>query len=188
MNQTQLQRAENDARLYNTDGRFYDVDEVPGVLEIHRHASASSSLQLWVESGIVGLGAVIIMKAPWISHPAVSPFVFKILICGLFTLVMERVFKLSTRKWIMRNDPTCWMFDRLNNQWLVDKSRIASLDEIVAVEAQKKWRRFFVDIRLRDGRRVRLGLFGFASKEWAWRQDAAQIAGFLSVPLQIPEP
>lgn len=188
MNQTQRRRAEAEVRLYNTDGRFYEIDEVPGVLEVRLDTGAVSSGQLWIPTlfsvcgGYVGLFVI----QAWI--PMTMPFWSKILVVALWAWVAEYVFGFLSRRRFGSPHSTCWMFDRLNNQLLADKNSIALLSDIVAVEAFKKWRRLFVDVCLRDGRRVRLGLFGFASKEWAWRQDASAIAAFLDVPLLIPKP
>ncbi|MBW3637660.1 MAG: hypothetical protein KY445_14540 [Armatimonadetes bacterium] len=189
-----LKRADFDAILYNTDGRNYDLKLQDQRLEILARSTA------FMER--LGLA-----KAPAINRPPArpKPLVKRIgaALCAFGALLVLRFVTIGTitswqfyalvvvsflEVWFIlpRLQPIRWTLDKNTGQFCADKREIARLDEIVALRAWKKGGRFLLALRLRDGREIRLGLFKLAGKEWAWRQDAAQIAQFLGVPLEIP--
>lgn len=51
---------------------------------------------------------------------------------------------------------------------------------------QEVIKKFILAFETENGKLMRMGRFAFARSEHSWRHDAAQIAAFLEVPLEIP--
>ncbi len=194
MKEFNSKRADFDAILYNTDGRNYDLRMQDQRLEIVARLTA------FMER--IGL-----VKVPAVNRPPArpKPLVKRMgaALCAFGALLALRFVTIGTiTSWqfyalvvvsflevwfiLSRLQPLRWTLDKNTGQFCANAREIAQLEEIVAVRAWKLGHRFLLAVRLRDGREIRLGLFKLAGKEWAWRQDAAQIAQFLGVPLEIP--
>lgn len=184
MNDFDQKRADRDTVLYNTDGRLFDVVEANGVMEIVARPGATV-LWMWTTIASVAVGYFLLYWLPIGSFLTWQKVLLLLAVCWIIESVASRSVKRRERRHGSL-EPKRWIFDPNSGEVRADSQIIARIDEVAAVRANRTLRRFRVALQLRDGRQIRLGLWKFAHREWAWRQDAAQIAAFLGVPLEIP--
>ena len=183
-----LKRADRDAALYNTDGRLFDLLETGDRLEIVARPTAFV-LWGWTIMASIMVGYFLVRLLPTATLLAWQKYLLLGVTWTMIDHLLQRIINRNGKL-----EPKCWVADKDTGQFCADEQPIAQLDEIVAVRGQNsRWKtqsggskRFRLSLQLRDGRQIRLGLWKFAGKEWAWRQDAAQIAAFVNVPLEIP--
>lgn len=116
--------------------------------------------------------------------PALVGWMRLLFVCAVVFLTQNLLIGLSHILGIW--EPQRWVFDKTRDTARADKRELFPLSQIAAVQALKRGRDFRLSLVLRDGRRFPIGWRRFAGKERAWRQDAAQTAEFIGVPLEIP--
>jgi len=81
-----------------------------------------------------------------------------------------------------------WKFERYNGKLRYRRNRDMTipLPEVRLLKAWQSGATFYLSLEFAQSKALKLGHFGFCRSEHAWRQDAAQIAEFLGVPLEIP--
>lgn len=162
MDENDEKRAAAHLDLYRPDGRFYDLSEENGVLTLQLRRSA-----LWERTAF---STLILLLA--------NAFLMVLMIVGggVTGNSATQFFKIDR----------AWIFDKNVAKVRCDELEIADFSKIVGVRAWRRGSRFFIALKLRYGQTCKLGQFAFSRSERAWRQDAAQIAAFLGVPLEIP--
>lgn len=203
MNDFDQKRAADHLDLYRSDGRYYDLSEENGVLLLQLRRSV-----IWDRCAIGSL-AFSLLAIAFFFVPAlifdilpgmVRRFSWTDFIC--FILVIQSLYSPCSR-WLKHNlAGEVWVFDR-NNGRIEWKTALGTelyeprrtnwkttdgpyLSEVLSVRAWQRRAKFHLEIKMRSGLSIHLGRRGFCRSEHAWRHDAAHIAAFLGVPLDIP--
>ena len=169
--------------LYRFDGRFYDLKEADGVLTLklrpnvirERLKKKFFAFSLFFTSSLFVMWAVNNIYPDFSGSSTGQGF-------------NQAIFLL----WLTVGnflDPTFeekWFCNKNSKNFRLNRKKMANLTEICGVKAWYNRANFYLALELQNGKLIKIGRFGFCRSEHAWRQDAAQIAAFLSVPLDIP--
>ncbi len=175
--------------LYRLDGRLYDLSEENGVFTLQLRRSVR-----WERSIIAVLASVLVfglfMASIWIDRDDLkassADFLSGLAIRAYIQLwiMLQIQFTLGFVLAMKRGE--IWKFDKNAAKVLCNATLITNFSKVRSVRAWRRGSRFFIALKLRFGQTAKLGFFGFSRSERAWRDDAAQIAEFLGVPLDIP--
>jgi hypothetical protein len=178
-----------DADLYRFDGRFYEINEEKGVLRLELRRSV-----IWERVCVCGLlfsalfalaisyNWSIYLYWPDLYRSSEASFLVGLLANTPFFIATNVLSPL-----LMKDT---WKFERYNGRLRYRRNRDMTIP-VPEVRLLKAWQRgflFYLSLELAQGKALQLGRWGFSRSEYAWRQDAAQIADFLGVPLDIPPP
>lgn len=186
MNDFNQKRADRDADLYRFDGRFYDLNQENGVLILQLRHSVR-----WERSIISVLAALVI-----VALPVAFDWSFKIQWPNtyfswggefIFGMSLTIASGLAGGLVIGMKENETWRFDKDAAKVHCNTLEVAAICTIRGVRAWRRGAKFYLSLELPQGKSLTLSrFFGFSRSERAWRQDAAHIAQFLEVPLQIP--
>ncbi|PQV63889.1 hypothetical protein B1R32_10896 [Abditibacterium utsteinense] len=178
-------RAADNADLSRFDGRFYDLIETDNslLLELRRSTIGKrfrleifSHLFLWVILLVVmwGVGNLY----PDFARSNTGFFWIQVAMAILLVSVIAFGTASSEEK---------WLFNKSGAKLRLNRKHITDFSSIRCVKAWQGGTKFYLAVEMKNGKAVKIGRFGFCQSENAWRQDAARIAKFLNVPLEIPE-
>lgn len=172
------------ADLYRFDGRFYDLDETDGVLTLRLRRSV-----IWERSVVAILTLLLAIGAFFLFVLNFERFDPNIAgTAKTFFLQMLASPFLFMAVWVVRcASHQTWVFDRNTAKLRWNTTEFGVFSKIRTVNATRRGNRFYIALKMRNGMSAKIGHFGFCRSEHSWRQDAAQIATFLNVPLEIPE-
>ncbi len=161
------------------DGRLYDIKVEDGVLSLKLRRGVAWERSLILAIVVLSwLGVAIFLS--WLSARSASSF-FSDLLRQISMALMNYggIFLfLVTRQ--------SWTLDRNSHKIFCGGVVIAPLTSVYALKAWRKGAKFHLALKSKNDKPRQLGSLGFCRSEHAWRQDAAQIAEFLGVPLEIP--
>ncbi len=182
MSDFDLQRADRDADLYRFDGRFYDLSEAEGVLTLEMRRSVRVDRSIM--SGIITAGWIgLYLLLTWLTWNDPN---FKGTVGLTISLGVTLPLQMGWGYVVLMRRGVFWKFDKSTAQVFYGAAKIADFSKIKSMRAWRRGRKFHLMLQLRFGQTVKIGRLGFSCSETAWRQDAAQIAAFLGVPLEIP--
>lgn len=172
------------AQLYRFDGRYYDLSEKDDTLTLQLRRSV-----IW-DRAVISWLSIVVLSMSWAGcgwllirqFPGLDS-VDRQLIQGMTWLPIACIFGGLS---VFMSGET-WTFDKNTGKVHWKTMEVTEICKIRGVKAYRRNHlRFQIEIQLEKGKSVKPGRFGFARSERAWRQDAAQIAQFLGVPLEIP--
>ena len=162
---------ETETPTYQTDGRAFEIRTRRGHLEL---ASRPAFPWNWLPTAFITVFVAPIFLIPTGIWQVIAFLV--VVCCGFF--LNRFVPQFSSSHFL-------WIFDWETNALFADKDQIATLDQIVAVRAQKRdFSRLTLVLDLRSERELAIGGACFSRQEWAWRRAAQTLADFLGVPLE----
>ncbi|HEX8465917.1 MAG TPA: hypothetical protein VF627_14990 [Abditibacterium sp.] len=170
-----------EAELTPSDGRLYDLSEENDVLSVRLRRGVAWERKL-IMALIVLLWGGINFTMSAMSFFS-SPRKFDSVLQGIQQLAMFPYIYFSwCNMWVTRQS---WKLDKQSGKVCCGKVPIASLNSIYGVKAWQRGAKFHIALKSKNDKPRQLGHFGFGRSERAWRDDAAQIAAFLGVPLEI---
>lgn len=175
-------RAEIEAELTRYDGRLYDISEAEGVLSLQLRRGVAWERSLIIAL-IVLLGWILMTFLDWRAYRDsrdTSRFLLDVLEQSgqaIFIYGGSFLFLVFGQS---------WKIDKNSGKICCGSQSVARLSSIYGLEGKKRGAKFDLFLKSRNDKPRRIGVFGFCRSENVWRQDAAQIAAFLSVPLEIP--
>lgn len=168
--------------LYRFDGRFYDLNEADGVLtlQLRRSVVWERSLVIALVSLFCWMATVVVSYLSWNSSPNKISILLRLLYQSGMSLYLYSIWHslLVTRQ--------NWVLNKISGKICCGQIDIAPLYPIYEVKAWQRGAKFYLALKSKNDKPRQIGRFGFCRSEYAWRQDAAQIAHFLGVPLEIP--
>ena len=183
MDELEQKQAAQHLDLYCADGRCYDISEEDGVLtlQLRRSVRADRSIiTALITVTWLGLYALMI----WMSWNDPN---FRDVIAFTTSLGIVLPLQLGWGCIALMKRGVIWKFAKGAAKVKCNDLENADISKIQGVRAWRRGRRFYIALRLPYGQTLKLGRLAFARSERAWRDDAAQIAAFLGVPLEIAD-
>jgi hypothetical protein len=182
----QVAQANADADFYRFDGRNYEIEETADSLQIRRRKSVKRGRQLvslvifclvfgllWAHISPITLW----LGYPVSQHETLMRHLLHAAIAGLYCLGWQ--FLLQESNWAFQKHDGQFSFRR-------DWYRFVPLPPVRAVRAWRRGNGFLVALDIEGREPLAFSRLSFSRSEHAWRHDAAQVAAFLDVPLEIP--
>jgi hypothetical protein len=179
-------QSEADLDLYRFDGRSYEIKQIDKTLTLHWRDGLMGRYSFSFLTFVIMLMLLSGSSSPlryWLGAPSSEreSLLYIVLQVALSGLCSFHWWKLCLREY----DRT---FEKSEGQFRYrrDRQSFIQLPRIRCVRASPHRNRFLISVELEGAKPITIGHIIYLRSEHAWRHDAAQIAAFLEVPLEIP--
>jgi hypothetical protein len=178
-------QAQRNSDLYRFDGRLYEMEESDGILSLRLRSRVYIN-GVWLYLLLSGVALVVLNGWLKLSWPASFRTDVGNIFISTVALAMAFLLLVICRYLGVPLTKELWQFKKGAAEVIWNSSPLVKTSKITGVLAWRRGRKFYLALRLKHGKPIRIGFTGYSWKEAPWREDAECLAAFLQIPLDIP--